>query len=221
MENRIFDGNLRNMFVDSLEDVSSLKRAAARYAGGEKTGVHNVTLSNANVIDVEIAFGGVGNDEDDPSAPRIDIAAIQMSDGKAKIVFFEAKQFSNSELRATEERTPKVLDQIKNYRSLLIANREQILDSYRCVCENLHGLCGLRSKYGAQKEILKSISDRSVEFIVDTDPVLLVFGFDDDQRRGTVWRKHRERLEEKMNEGKKRKVFFRGESRKFTRGVSR
>ena len=213
--------DLRNMFIENLEDVDSLKLAANIYAGGEKTGVHNIVLANHNVLDVEIAFGSSKTDEDSASAPRIDISALQGSSREARIVFFEAKQFSNGDLRAQSSRTPDVIDQIETYRNLLSENKNLIVESYRRICGNLCSLTGIEYRYRKHIAIIEGVSNRSIDLDVDTDPVLLVFGFDEDQRTGRIWKSHRERLEQLLNKGQKKKLFLRGNSRNFTRGISK
>ena len=59
-------GNTQGLFVGSPGGVRELKRAARPFAGGEKTGVHRIILSNPNILDVEIAFGLPGTEESAP-----------------------------------------------------------------------------------------------------------------------------------------------------------
>ena len=56
--------------------MPDLRPSASPHAGLEKIGVHNIVKENRNVVDVEIAFGVPGTDEDGPSARRIDFAAL-------------------------------------------------------------------------------------------------------------------------------------------------
>ena len=77
----------RSLFLSGLNNIGALKKAAEPYAGPEKSGVHDILASNPNILDVEIAFGTGGTDESDPSAPRVDFAAIQDTGEDAKIVF--------------------------------------------------------------------------------------------------------------------------------------
>ena len=57
--------------------------------------------------------------------------------------------------------------------------------------------------------MIESISDGSRALLLDNDPVLIVFGFDADQRDGENWKRHRKKLEEKLG----RRVFFKGDSK--------
>lgn len=50
------------LFTSDLSDLAALKRAAKAYSGDEKKGVHQIAMSNPNVIDVEIAFGSENED---------------------------------------------------------------------------------------------------------------------------------------------------------------
>ena len=68
----------RELFVGSLADVRALKKAIGPYAGEEQTGVHRIIRSNTNILDVEIAFGLPSSEEADPSAPRVDFAALHV-----------------------------------------------------------------------------------------------------------------------------------------------
>ena len=49
--------DMSTWFLRDLSDVDSLKRAVLPYAGAEKTGVHDILKANANIVDVEVAFG--------------------------------------------------------------------------------------------------------------------------------------------------------------------
>ena len=102
------------MFTKNLADTDDLKKAAKRYAGSEKTGVHNIVLANPNIVDLEIAFAAGSSDEADKSASLIDFAALKKTGQGFEIVFFEAKDFSNGDLRASGGADPKVIGQIES-----------------------------------------------------------------------------------------------------------
>jgi hypothetical protein len=126
-------------------DLASLKIASSAYAGDEKEGVHDILKSNRNVVDVEIALSPEAEDEEAAQArkekgrrvaDRIDFAAIQGRDGKACIVFFEAKRFDNSELRSRKHE-PAVFEQIRKYEMFIKNNRPEMERSYRSVSKNM------------------------------------------------------------------------------------
>ena len=204
-----------SLFVGSLRDIEDIKKAAAPYAGQEKIGVHNILAANPNVIDVEIAFG---SSEDNPLASRIDFAALQPLDDNngVKLVFFEAKHFDNREaLRASDELKPNVVKQIERYSSLIIERWDDIIRSYCQVCSNLTNLQGMTERY--PKSLLKRVIDAPTKMAIDEIPVLIVFGFDSDQRDGKNWGYHRDKLKAHLG---KNKVQFKGDADKFVRGIS-
>jgi hypothetical protein len=49
--------NSSALFQTGQFDVAAIKKAASAYLSDEKKGVHQILLSNDNIIDVEIAFG--------------------------------------------------------------------------------------------------------------------------------------------------------------------
>jgi hypothetical protein len=51
---------------------------------------------------------------------------------------------------------------------------------------------------------------------VSTRPRLVIFGFDEDQERGLVWKVHREKLRNALGEDR---VLLRGNPAGFTRGI--
>ncbi len=132
--------------------------------------------------------------EADKSAPRVDFAALQMTDQGAEIVFFEAKDFTNPELRKSGGADPEVIDQIERYSDLLRDNRDAVTDSYRRVCGNLFDLRGLADRNRQRHEILKGIADGLTPLTVNDAPRLIVFGFDADQRDGKNWTPHRNNI---------------------------
>ena len=110
-------GNLENVFINSLDEknIGLMKRASNVYAGEEKKGIQWILNSNPNIIDMEIALTqeaekleaeGIEEMEEGkgPAAQRIDFAALQKTSNGVELVFFEAKLFSNKELRAVKSR---------------------------------------------------------------------------------------------------------------------
>ena len=205
------------MFTKDMADINALKKAAKPYAGDEKTGVHNIVLANWNVVDLEIAIAASSRDEEDKSAPRIDFAALKKTGPGFEIVFFEAKDFSNGALRASDGADPEVIGQIETYKNLLDNNCDTISDSYRRVCGNLFDLRGLAERNRERHEILKGIADGLTPLTVNDAPRLVVFGFDEDQRSGTYGKRLRDKLKTKLGDDR---ALFRGNSKGFTRGIS-
>ena len=218
---RIVDGRpdslppIEQVFTQNLADIDALKTAAKPYAGVEKSGVHDIVHSNWNVVDVEVAFS-VGSDKLEKSAPRVDFAALQRRNRHVEIVFFEAKEFANSELRKSANADPEVVKQIEKYSGLLRNNHDKVVDSYRQVCCNLLNLRGLAERHPRRHEMLKGIVSGSTALTVDVEPWLVIFGFDADQRDGKHWRPHRDKLVDRLGG----RVLFRGSAKGFTGGIS-
>src|SRR5437867_9170268 len=112
-----------------------MKRAAKLYCGDEKNGVHAIAVYHENnVIDTEIAFNRKAEEEDDepPTSrkqhiPRIDLACFEevKGDPKIRLRFWEAKLYSNPEIRAEGDTEARVVSQIRRYRGLVEKHREK------------------------------------------------------------------------------------------------
>ncbi len=206
--------NAKSRFLDDIGEIDSLKKAATSYVGAEKVGVHDILSANNNILDVEIAFG---KDESDTGAPRLDFAAIRKSGEEAKIIFFEAKHFNNhNALRKSGDAKPEVVKQIATYRSKLRDNRDAIIESYCRVCCNLRSLRGVAKRHPDRHSMLESVVDGSRKLTIDENPVLLVFGFDGDQKDGKHWKCHRKKLKEQLKE----RVCFKGAAAGFKSRIS-
>ena len=171
-------------FADRLS-VTELKRSAGPYAVDEKSGVHDILQNNPHVLDVEVAIEG----------GQIDFAALQKGKaGQTHIVFYEAKLFGNKELRSESDKI-RVVEQIDRYRGLLKLHRASIEDSYLLVSKNLCDLEGV----GCRNPIRHGLLRGTCRFIIEEEPGLVVFGYDGDQKSGSVWRDHEERLRKSLN----------------------
>lgn len=152
----------KSWFLNDMSDIDNLKKAAKPYAKGEKAGVQDILDANSNILDVEIAFG---------SRSRLDFAALRDSSEGVKIVFYEAKRFDNT--------GPEVVRQIESYSRKLEENEGAIIESYCRVCRNLLSLDGVAKRYQNHHKMLEGIANGSRTPLIDKDPVLIVFGFDD------------------------------------------
>lgn len=186
-------GSLADMFVDSLDDGRLLLDQARLYAGEEKFGVHQLVMTNPNVLDIEIVFGkDTGEDEDGTGTntvdvkkgnknDRVDFCALRKGDkGKLKIVFYEAKHISNTELKG------KVLVQLKRYRKQLQDRKGQILQSYHLVCKNIIELCDGTKIDIPFLEFAKKVVENSQNLTIDPEPRLVIFGYDSVQEKGLL-----------------------------------
>lgn len=202
-------------------DLDLLKKSSSWYAGEEKEGVHGILKSNINVVDVEVALSpksDVEPDIEDQSpkgrrvADRIDFAAIQKRDGKACIVFFEAKRFKNGELRS-QKLKPRVIEQIKKYEIFIKQHRENLEKSYRLVCKNLVELVP-PNRYDP---LVKEVAESPEKLTVDSQVRLVVFDFSADQDRGEDWKEHKKILREYFHD----RLLMKGNPREFKSGISK
>ena len=206
--------DMESWFLTDVNDIDSLKKAVEPYAGDEKTGIQDILKANFNILDVEIAFG---KDESESGAPRLDFAALQQASGNGvKVVFFEAKRFDDGALRKQDAEKPEVVEQMATYQSKLCANRDAVIKSYCRVCSNLRSLHGVAERHPERHAMLESVASGAAELTIDEKPVLIVFGFDGDQKVGKHWKPHRKKLQ-RMLEGR---VHLRGNSAGFRSGIS-
>lgn len=218
--------------------LSDMIRSATDLAGAEKSGLHPLIMGSSKVIDVELSLLRVSSsvneslaDTDvhsadaasgDRSQDRLDLVTVENRDGKPFIVFHEAKHFSNPALRAKGE--PAVLAQIVRYQATLRQHQEALRRRYVAVCQALARLHTMR--ISARTEVLASrsllepnpfigaIASGEVQPEIDTDPRLIVFGFDGDQRDGR-WERDAKRLREYQPSLKIRAIGSTRSSREF------
>ncbi len=183
----------------------------------EKEGVHQIVKNNSNVIDVEIAFSTEHEKTGRLTAKRIDFSALKIAPSGPEIVFFEAKLFTNKELRADGPVVP-VFGQLNQYRDFLgdALNAANLVSSYRQTCGNLVALDGVSNRYGTMLDIMKEIATDKVDLKINSDVRLVVFGFDSDQRDGKVWAPHSKKLLDELGEN----LLISGDAAKITRGIS-
>jgi hypothetical protein len=210
---KLTQSTLTDLFIQDLGNLPSLMAACIPYAGVEKAGVHDIIKGNRNVVDVEIALTGEKEDELKPTALRVDFTALQETPESIELVFFEAKHFSNKELRANGSQTPRVVGQVQRYEKLVARHREDIESSYRRICENIVALKGIRTP-----KIVRAVAQGKKPLLISDEPRLVIFGFDDDQKKGKVWAKHRNKLYDMLG---KNRVLLRGNAKGFTVGISR
>lgn len=179
----------RTSFLTDPIEVAALKAASRPYTGEEKEGVHKIVVNPDNaVVDVEIAIS------DGSRVPRIDIAALVDVGDVVQVRFFEAKAFSNGELRAAGDNAPSVVQQIETYRRLLGKSRNEVVCSYRNVCENFVNLEGLLGSSTPRDSLVNAVVEGKPPLELDDEPRLVVFGFDQDQKNGK-WRRELRKLQ--------------------------
>lgn len=152
-------------------------------------------------------------------ADRIDVATLEEQDGEVRIVFHEAKHFANPELRASAGETPRVAEQIDRYRRTLAHHADAIGRSYRDVCQALARIDAMRRRVQPDTPasaplhpLISRVANSGTPPTVDLEPRLVIFGFDKDQRDGSVWQAHLKRLTNSSGEGFGVKVYAVGKT---------
>ncbi len=196
--------NSTGFYSDIGKDLEDIKKTSELFQDDEKKGVHQITIDNANVIDTEIAFPGSGK--------RVDFAALREEKNKLKLVFYEAKVFSSSEIRAGVGK-PQVIDQLEKYEKILSERAEGIRKSYSRVATTFLDLAGC----GRRSALFQQAKEGSFE--VCPEVRLVIFNFNGAQREaanasGGLFARLKDIL------GKNR-VLTKGDPRKFVVGISK
>ena len=198
---------------DGPETLAAILKASARYAGVEKAGLHPMLAGNGNVVDAEIALIRLSAEDDLPEdvdlppseqrQDRIDAAiAAFAEDGKTPAIrFYEAKHFSNPALRASGDHAPAVLSQIEAYENALHRHEEHLAAGYletakallhfnemRRIAIGDHAVRGI-------SPVIRQIAESGQGPIIDTQPRLIIYGFDKAQRDDSAWKNHLKKLE--------------------------
>ena len=193
-------------YRDIGEDIDAIKKkAVASLRGTEKKGVHEIMIDNANVIDTEIAFPRSGE--------RVDFAALREEKNKLKLVFYEAKVFSSSEITAKVGK-PQVIDQLEKYEKILSERAECIRKSYCRVAANFLDLAGYD---GRRSALLQQAKEGN--FDVCPEVRLVIFGFDGAQKEAANSSDGLfTRLKDILGENR---VLTKDDPRKFVVGISK
>ena len=171
--------------IKYLSELDSIKENVKNYIGKEKFESYKEVMDNKNcVIDVEISL--VRNKVPRPKKHSdYEISSIDyLSLEKNKLVFYEAKHFTNSEIRLGT--TPKVFKQIDRYERELQNHKNEIIKSYKIVLQNLKDL-----------KLLKKQSD-AIGFEIDFNPYLIVFDIDKNETEDIHLQKLRNRFGKRL-----------------------
>lgn len=155
--------------ANHLDDLEKLKAKAREYGGKEKEQVKEQILKNKSlcILDVEVTFGR----EEKFGKRSIDYLAIEKNENdKITLVFYEAKHFDNSEIRARE--IPKVFEQIEKYEMALTdtLHKIEILNSYKTIYKNVIEL-NLNNK----NKLFQLIGADIEQIEIDYEPRLIIF----------------------------------------------
>ena len=98
---------------------------------------------------------------------------------------------------------------------LLKQNRKMVAESYGRICRNFVCLRGMSERHPKRHAMLERIKDKRLS--INENPRLVVFGFDDAQKKGKDWKPHRQKLDQTLG---RERVLLKGKSKKFRRGIS-
>lgn len=162
--------------IKSLDEIIQLKETINKYVGKEKDKSYTEIINYEKcILDVEIAFVRPNVvkplKKSDYEISSIDYVALEYdSNDDPVLVFYEAKHFTNSEIRSRTE--PKVIAQIKRYKQALKDHDHEIISSYKLITKNLYDLHILnRRNYKGTDIHMKYLR-------IDSEPRLIIFGND-------------------------------------------
>jgi hypothetical protein len=174
--------------IKSLSEINQLKENIKIHVGKEKAKSYTEIINNEKcILDVEIAFVrpkvGKPVKKSEYEISSIDYLAFEYdSNDEPILVFYEAKHFTNSEIRSRSE--PKVIGQIKRYEQALKDHSDEIIRSYKLISKNLLDLHIL------DKRNYKGTGISKKDITIDFEPRLIIFG----NNQNSVNDKHLQKL---------------------------
>lgn len=168
-ESALINGTVR--LIDNFcEGYDRIKENCELYSGLEALGVSSLyerfscTRSSTPpivVLDIEASFAK----EDSREKDRIDMVCLDVKSGLIR--FVEAKHYTNNTSLRTSKGSPAVVGQLKRYAEQIKKRTEEILESYKNHAHIINSLF---------------MTDIPSPLAVDPMPILLIFGFDNEQR---------------------------------------
>ena len=165
--------------ISSLKRITSfvdgyarIKENCSLYAGIESNGVSCIysnysyvsSTSGIVVLDIEVSLESLDMDK---NQDRIDILLFDKS--KKKLIFCEAKHYSNKEIWSQKGSSPDVVEQVQRYVKQIGAKRDYVLQEYGNYVNTANKLFSLNLPCPDN---------------INQQVVLMVFGFDRDQLSG-------------------------------------
>ncbi len=189
--------------LDCYGDIKTLDTWIARansHGGDEKPFVDLVVAQNPNVIDLEMGLPAYSASLTERRAPRMDLVALEPIRDRWQVVFWEAKLAGDE--RARSRLTPKVLQQIEDYKRWLgnKDNRERVVHAYRRTCCLLVCLREIAKRFNPQIEELgagiRAVAAPDAPLpLIDAEPCLLI----DDRARDAAFDQHLRKLREECH----------------------
>ncbi len=166
-----FDLDKYKLASDFESNYSRIKENCSNYSKIEALGVSDLYhkhsyLSDSNVVvlDIEVSFK---SSSESTKLDRIDILLYKKD--TQTLQFVEAKHYSNSEIWS--ETTPKVIGQIERYEEQIASRKSEILLEYSEYVRTLNRIFNI------------TLSEPKV---IEDKVILLIFGFDNDQKNGRL-----------------------------------
>jgi hypothetical protein len=164
-----------NPIQDFSDSYKRIKENCSLYSGVEAQGVSKIygkysyaSKESANlsivVLDIEISLKAL---DEDRAQDRIDLLLFEKE--KKRLIFCEAKDFSNSEIWAGSGKKIKVVEQVERYVNQIKDKKDQIITAYNNYVKIVNNLFELTLPLP--------------ETICSKVP-LIIFGFDRDQLKG-------------------------------------
>jgi len=156
---------------DFYSNYTRIKENCSKYSGKEALGVSYIYhgdsyLSDKNIVvlDIEVSFESL---EKGKKQDRIDILLFNKE--TQTLQFVEAKHYTNSEIWSKSD--PRVVNQIKRYEGQIKRRRDKIITEYCTYIQTLNSMFSL------------TLPEPKV---VEDQVILLIFGFDSDQKSGRL-----------------------------------
>ena len=188
-DNYVTSGKEIGEVVDFYKGYENIKERAKLYASLEAERIHKIckngnifTILKDNeyiVLDINIVFSNNNEEQtkgtieqlnkDEKSQSQVNILLYDLKE--QKLLFVEAKHFTNKEIRSEEN--PVVVNQIKKYNMIIQNNYDIILQEYSKYIQVINKIFKeeLAEKIPEPRSICKECG-------------LLLFGFDKDQKNG-------------------------------------
>ena len=167
------------------------------YRGDEKRCIDALLAVSPKVIDLEMGLPAFGGRK---GAPRMDMVALEESNGGVRIVFWEAKMIRDSRIRS--KTTPEVFKQLDSYEAYLAdaGRRDRVVEAYRENCRLLGALrdmVAVSRKVASLDPLVLEAATLGSRVEIERKPRLVVFD-DGCKRREEAWQGHLKKLRERV-----------------------
>ena len=169
----LYSKDLKNskLITDFVSEYKRIKENCKRYSNVEQIGVsilckeYSYLKPNNDIVvlDIEVSLKALTVKR---SQDRIDILFYNTTN--KTLYFVEAKHYSNPEIKASKNRIPDVVYQVTRYKKQISTKSSQILSEYIKYVDLINSFFSLR------------IPEPK---IIHPDVKLLIFGYDDSQRK--------------------------------------